>query len=86
MYAIHHVGGAVVVRKMPKAEAEAYVAHVNGNAPSGAFPERARLATGSEARVVMEDRLLDRAVFVRRADVRRLSMSVLMEVFNDRFA
>lgn len=86
MYVIHHTGGAVNVKKMPKAEAEAYVARVNGNALSGAFPERARLATGSEARAVMEDRLLDRAVFARRADVRRLSLPVLMEVFNDRFA
>lgn len=86
MYVIHHVGGAVNVKKMPKAQAVAYVRQINDNALSGAFPERARLATGDEAREIMRDRLFARNVFGRRADVYRLSTAELVEVFNDCFA
>lgn len=86
MYAIHYIGGAVNVKKMPKAQAVAYVKQINDNALSGAFPESARLATSAEARELMQDRILDLNVLERRTGIYRLPMSELVEVFNECFA
>lgn len=46
MYVIHHTGGAVNGKKMPKAEAEAYVARVNGKATVTLEEKSYRLPTG----------------------------------------
>lgn len=86
MYTIHYVGGAVNVKKMPKAQAVAYVKQINDNALSGTFPESARLATSAEARRIMQDRILDLNVFERRTGAHRLPMPELVEIFNECFA
>lgn len=49
MYAIHYIGGAMNVRKMPKAQAIEYAKQINDN-PTGTFPESVKLAQSAEAR------------------------------------
>lgn len=53
MYAIHYIGGAINVKKMPKKQAVEYAKQINDN-PTGAFTESVKLAQSAEARDIMQ--------------------------------
>lgn len=76
MYVIHYIGGAINVKKMPKAQAVEYAKQINDN-PTGVFPERVKLAQSAEARDIMQKRLFAQSIFHRHSDVYGMSMSEL---------
>ena len=57
MYAIHYIGGAINVKKMPKKQAVEYAKQINDN-PTGAFTESVKLAQSAEARDIMQKKAL----------------------------
>lgn len=54
MYAIHYIGGAINVKKMPKKQAVEYAKQINDNALSSTFPESVKLAQSAEARDIIK--------------------------------
>lgn len=82
MYAIHYIGGAINVKKMPKAQAIEYAKQINDN-PTGAFPERVKLAQSAEAREIMQKRLFTQSIFHHHSDVYGMSMSELVNTVNE---
>ncbi|MBV3807246.1 MULTISPECIES: hypothetical protein [Bifidobacterium] len=83
MYAIHYIGGAMNVRKMPKAQAIEYAKQINDNALSGAFPESVKLVQSPEARTIMQNRLFAKDIYSRHSDVYSMSMSELVNAVNE---
>lgn len=82
MYAIHYIGGAINVKKMPKAQAVEYAKQINDN-PTGAFTESVKLAQSAEARDIMQKRLFAKSIFHRHSDVYGMSMSELVNTVNE---
>lgn len=83
MYAIHYVGGAINVKKMPKSEAIEYAKQINDNAPYNTFPESVKLAQSAEAREIMQNRLFAKNIFTHHSDVYHMSMRELVAVVNE---
>lgn len=82
MYAIHYIGGAINVKKMPKAQAIEYAKQINDN-PTGTFPEIVKLAQSAEARDIMQKRLFTKSIFHRHSDVYGMSMAELVNTVNE---
>lgn len=82
MYAIHYIGGAMNVKKMPKAQAVEYAKQINDN-PTGAFPESVKLAQSAEARDIMRNRLFAKDIYTHHSDVYGMSMSELVNTVNE---
>lgn len=82
MYAIHYIGGAINVKKMPKAQAVEYAKQINDN-PTGAFPESVKLAQSAEARDVMQNRLFAKDIYAHHSDVYGMSMAELVNAVNE---
>lgn len=82
MYAIHYIGGAMNVRKMPKAQAIEYAKQINDN-PAGTFPESVKLAQSAEARDVMQNRLFAKDIYAHHSDVYGMSMAELVNAVNE---
>lgn len=80
MYAIHHIGGAMQVAKMPKAKAIEYAKAIN--AETHDVPEHVELVGFEDARRIMQERLFRRNVFSTHGDVYALSMGELVEAVN----
>lgn len=83
MYAIHYIGGAINVRKMPKKQAIEYAKQINDNALSGTFPESVKLAQSAEARTIMQNRLFAKDIYPRHSDVYSMSMAELVNAVNE---
>lgn len=82
MYAIHYIGGAMNVRKMPKAQAIEYAKQINDNL-TGTFPESVKLAQSAEARDVMQNRLFAKDIYAHHSDVYGMSMAELVNAVNE---
>lgn len=82
MYAIHYIGGAMNVRKMPKVQAIEYAKQINDN-PTGTFPESVKLAQSAEARDVMQNRLFAKDIYAHHSDVYGMSMAELVNAVNE---
>lgn len=82
MYAIHYIGGAMNVRKMPKAQAIEYAKQINDN-PTGTFSESVKLAQSAEARDVMQNRLFAKDIYAHHSDVYGMSMAELVNAVNE---
>lgn len=82
MYAIHYIGGAMNVRKMPKAQAIEYAKQINDNS-TGTFPESVKLAQSAEARDVMQNRLFAKDIYAHHSDVYGMSMAELVNAVNE---
>lgn len=83
MYAIHYIGGAINVKKMPKKQAVEYAKQINDNALSSTFPESVKLAQSAEARDIMQKRLFTKSIFHRHSDVYGMSMAELVNTVNE---
>lgn len=82
MYAIHYIGGAINVKKMPKKQAVEYAKQINGN-PTGTFPESVKLAQSAEARTIMQNRLFAKDIYAHHSDVYSMSMAELVNAVNE---
>lgn len=82
MYAIHYIGGAINVKKMPKKQAVEYAKQINDN-PTGTFPERVKLVQSPEAREIMQKRLFAKDIYARHSDVYSMSMAELVNAVNE---
>ena len=82
MYAIHYIGGAINIKKMPKAQAVEYAKQINDNS-TGTFPESVKLAQSTEAREIMQDRLFAENICTHHGDVYHMSMRELVAVVNE---
>lgn len=83
MYAIHYIGGAINVKKMPKKQAVEYAKQINDNALSSIFPESVKLAQSAEARDIMQNRLFAKDIYARHSDVYGMSMAELVNAVNE---
>lgn len=82
MYAIHYIGGAINVKKMPKKQAVEYAKQIN-DTPTGVFPESVKLAQSAEARDIMQNRLFAKDIYAHHSDVYSMSMAELVNAVNE---
>lgn len=82
MYAIHYIGGAINVKKMPKKQAVEYAKQINDN-PTGAFTESVKLAQSAEARTIMQNKLFAKDIYTHHSDVYSMSMAELVNAVNE---
>lgn len=83
MYAIHYIGGAINVKKMPKKQAAEYAKQINDNALSSTFPESVKLIQSPEARTIMQNRLFAKDIYAHHSDVYSMSMAELVNAVNE---